>query len=36
MSKLEDSVNEILGLEPKQTTEVSITDFEQQNQLLEK
>jgi len=29
MSKLEDSVNEILGLEPKQTTEVSITDFEQ-------
>jgi hypothetical protein len=36
MSKLEDSVNEILGLEPKQTTEVSITDFEQPKPVVRK
>jgi len=36
MSKLEDSVNEILGLEPKQTTEVSITDFEQPKPVVKK
>jgi hypothetical protein len=36
MSKLEDSVNEILGLEPKQTTEVSVTDFEQPKPVVRK
>src|SRR6056300_207836 len=36
MSKLEDSVNEILGLEPKQTTEVSVTDFEQPKSVVKK
>jgi len=36
MSKLEESVNEILGLEPKQTTEVSITDFEQPKPVVRK
>ena len=36
MSKLEDSVNEILGLEPKQTTEVSVTDFEQPKPVVKK
>ena len=36
MSKLEDSVNEILGLEPKQTAEVSVTDFEQPTPVVRK
>ena len=29
MSKLEDSVNEILGLEKKESTSISVSDFEQ-------
>ena len=35
MSKLEDSVNEILGIE-KKSTDVAVKDFEQPHQYLEK
>jgi len=36
MSKLEDSVNEILGLEPKKEKEISVTDFEQPKAVVRK